>query len=84
MGYNVKEVAANRPSRLTSGHRMCAGCGAPTVARTVLKAVKPEDHVVIANATGLNHSSLSYGVIQAMVMVGGLLGAYHIAIMLQQ
>ena len=52
MGYNVKEVAANRPSRLTSGHRMCAGCGAPTVARTVLKAVKPEDHVVIANATG--------------------------------
>ena len=51
MAYNVKEVAA-RPSRLTSGHRMCAGCGAPTVARTVLKAVKPEDHVVIANATG--------------------------------
>ena len=39
---------------------------------------------LIANATGLNHSSLSYGVIQAMVMVGGLLGAYHIAIMLQQ
>ncbi len=51
MAYNHKEVAS-RPSRLTSGHRMCAGCGAPTVARMVLKAVKPEDHVVVANATG--------------------------------
>ena len=39
---------------------------------------------LIANATGLDHKSLAYGVIQAMVMVGGLLGAYHIAIMLQQ
>ena len=39
---------------------------------------------LIANATGLDHRSLAYGVIQAMVMVGGLLGAYHIAIMLQQ
>ena len=39
---------------------------------------------LIANATGLDHMSLAYGVIQAMVMVGGLLGAYHIAIMLQQ
>jgi hypothetical protein len=39
---------------------------------------------LIGNATGLDHKSLAYGVIQAMVMVGGLLGAYHIAIMLQQ
>ena len=52
MPYNHKEVAANRPSRLTSGHRMCAGCGAPAVARMILRAVKPEDHVVVANATG--------------------------------
>ena len=52
MAYNHKDVAANRPSRLTSGHRMCAGCGAPAVARMVLKAVKPEDHAVIACATG--------------------------------
>ena len=51
MAYNAKEVAS-RPSRLTSGHRMCAGCGAPTVARMILKAVKPEDHVVVTNATG--------------------------------
>ncbi len=52
MAYNHKDVAANRPSRLTAGHRMCAGCGAPAVARMILKAVKPEDHAVIANATG--------------------------------
>ena len=52
MAYNIKDVIENRPSRLTSGHRMCAGCGAPPVARMILRAVKPEDHVVIANATG--------------------------------
>ena len=50
--YNVKEVVANKPSRFTSGHRMCAGCGAPVVARMVLRAVHPEDHVVVSNATG--------------------------------
>ena len=48
--YNVKEVVANRASRFTYGHRMCAGCGAPVVARMILRAVHPEDHVVIANA----------------------------------
>ena len=31
---------------------MCAGCGAPSVARTILRALKPEDHAVIAGATG--------------------------------
>ena len=51
MAYNHKEVAA-REARLTSGHRMCAGCGAPAVARMILKAVKSEDHAVIAGATG--------------------------------
>ena len=50
--YNVKEIVANRPSRFSEGHRMCAGCGAPPVARMILRAVKPEDHVVVANATG--------------------------------
>ena len=39
---------------------------------------------LIGKTTGLDSRSLAYGVIQAMVMVGGLLGAYHIAIMLQQ
>ena len=52
MAYNLKEVMSTRPSRFTSGHRMCAGCGAPPVARMILRAVKPEDHVVVANATG--------------------------------
>ena len=33
MAYNLKEVMANKPSRFTEGHRMCAGCGAPVVAR---------------------------------------------------
>ncbi len=52
MAYNLKEIMAERPSRLTSGHRMCAGCGAPPVVRMILRAVKPEDHAVICNATG--------------------------------
>ena len=52
MAYNVKEIVADKPSRFTSGHRMCAGCGAPPVARMILRALKPEDHAVIANATG--------------------------------
>ena len=52
MAYNLKEVVAEKPSRFTSGHRMCAGCGAPPVARMILRALKPEDHAVIANATG--------------------------------
>ena len=52
MAYNMKEIVAERPSRFTSGHRMCAGCGAPPVTRMILRALKPEDHAVIANATG--------------------------------
>ncbi len=50
--YNVKEVVANKPSRFTAGHRMCAGCGAPAVARMILRAVDENDHVVVSNATG--------------------------------
>ena len=52
MAYNVKEVVANKPSRFTSGHRMCAGCGAPPAARMIMRALKPEDHAVVAGATG--------------------------------
>ena len=52
MSYNMKEIVANKPSRFTEGHRMCAGCGAPVIARHVLRALKEEDHAVIANATG--------------------------------
>lgn len=52
MAYNVKEIVANKPSRFMAGHRMCAGCGAPPVARMVLRALKPEDNAVICGATG--------------------------------
>ena len=52
MPYNLKEVIANKPSRFTAGHRMCAGCGAPVVGRMVLRALHEEDHAVICNATG--------------------------------
>ena len=52
MAYNVKEIVAEKPSRFTSGHRMCAGCGAPPVTRMILRALKSEDHAVISNATG--------------------------------
>ena len=52
MAYNMKEVIANKPSRFTEGHRMCAGCGAPVVARHILRALKEEDHAVISCATG--------------------------------
>ena len=52
MAYNLKDVMVNKPSRLTPGHRMCAGCGAPPVVRMILRAVKPEAHVVVSSATG--------------------------------
>ena len=52
MAYNMKEIVATKPSRFSEGHRMCAGCGAPVVARHILRALKEEDHAVIANATG--------------------------------
>ncbi len=52
MAYNLKQVVAEKPSRFKAGHRMCAGCGAPPVARMVLRALKPEDHAVVSLATG--------------------------------
>lgn len=51
MAYNLKEVSL-KPERLSGGHRMCAGCGAPVVARAVLRALKEEDKAVITSATG--------------------------------
>jgi len=38
------------PEVLAPGHRMCAGCGAPIVARQILRGAKAP--VVVANATG--------------------------------
>ena len=52
MAYNLKEVVAEKPSRFTAGHRMCAGCGAPVVGRMVLRALNKDDHAVISSATG--------------------------------
>lgn len=51
MAYNLKEQS-QKPERLTGGHRMCAGCGAPPVVRTVLRALKEDDKAVIGAATG--------------------------------
>ena len=51
MAYNFKEVM-KKEARLTNGHRMCAGCGAPVVARHILRALKEGDNAVIGCATG--------------------------------
>ncbi len=51
MAFNLKKEAL-KPERLTGGHRMCAGCGAPVVVRGVLRALKEEDQAVICSATG--------------------------------
>ncbi len=51
MAYNLKALT-EKEERITGGHRMCAGCGAPIVVRTVLRALKPEDHAVVGVATG--------------------------------
>lgn len=47
---NLRELS-QQESFITSGHRMCAGCIAPVVARMVSMAAK-DRNVVIANATG--------------------------------
>lgn len=60
MAYNFKETMS-KPDRLTGGHRMCAGCGAPVAVRGVLRAIKEEDEAVIGNATGcLEVSTFTY------------------------
>ncbi len=51
MAYNLKQVM-NKPERLTGGHRMCAGCGAPVAVRTILRALEPGHHAVCGAATG--------------------------------
>ena len=49
--YNFKDNMS-KPERLSGGHRMCAGCGAPVAVRGILRAMKPEDQAVIGCATG--------------------------------
>ena len=46
---SIKELI-DRPEALCGGHRACAGCGAPIVARQVLLA--SPDPVVVVSATG--------------------------------
>jgi len=48
-GITLKELT-NKEVLLTSGHRMCAGCGAPTIVKMVLLAA--DYPVIAANATG--------------------------------
>ena len=50
MSYNLKEEVL-KEDRLSGGHRMCAGCGAPIAVRTVLRALNPEDKAVVCSAT---------------------------------
>lgn len=52
MAYNLKEEIT-KPNRMAAGHKMCAGCGAPTVVNTVLRALDSNDHAVITAATRL-------------------------------
>lgn len=41
---------AKRPERLSAGHRLCPGCGVPSVARLALRST--EDNLVVCIATG--------------------------------
>ena len=50
-GHSLKEML-KKPERLAPGHRMCAGCGATVAVRAVMRALRPEDQAVVANATG--------------------------------
>lgn len=45
----LKELA-KRPERLSGGHRLCPGCGAPPIARMALRST--EENLVVAVATG--------------------------------
>ena len=47
--YILKEQI-KKENRLTSGHRMCAGCGAPVIVNGVLRALKEEDNAAISVA----------------------------------
>lgn len=46
---NLKQLAC-QPEKITSGHRLCAGCAEPIITKLVLASIK--DPVVAINATG--------------------------------
>ncbi len=56
MSLKLKELS-KKEELLTGGHRMCAGCGAPTIVRQILAA--SEKPLVAANATGCLEVSTS-------------------------
>ena len=43
MAYNFKEEM-KKQNRLASGHRMCAGCGAPVAVNAILRGLHEGDH----------------------------------------
>ncbi|NLV73067.1 MAG: pyruvate ferredoxin oxidoreductase [Chloroflexi bacterium] len=49
MRISLKDIV-NNEERMASGHRLCGGCGEPTVMRMILHAV--EGPVVVSTATG--------------------------------
>lgn len=51
MSTKLKDLIEKREI-LTSGHRLCAGCGAPIAVRQVLMGAPDNVHLVIANPTG--------------------------------
>lgn len=51
MAYKYKEEM-QKPERFAGGHRMCEGCGAPPVVRTILRALDVEEKAVVGCATG--------------------------------
>ena len=60
MAYKYKEEM-QKPERFAGGHRMCEGCGAPPVIRTILRALDVEEKAVVGCATGcLENSTFMY------------------------
>jgi pyruvate ferredoxin oxidoreductase beta subunit len=53
----IPKELAKKGDRLSPGHRMCAGCGAPIVVRQIIAAI--DEPVVVANATGCLEVSTS-------------------------
>lgn len=46
---NLKALS-KKTETFTSGHRMCAGCGAPTIVRQIMLAI--DEPIAVSNATG--------------------------------
>ncbi len=60
MAYSLRQEM-NKPERFSSGHSLCAGCGAGIACRAMLRALDPDDRAVICCATScLEVSSFSF------------------------